>query len=420
MCRHIHMEDKPPITIFVASSADLKEERISILPLIRRLNKRHKHLKLELMDSDFDLVSNHKAAVDVIPRSSVQKLKESRLIVFIFSLRTDSNEHSLFYSYYPYFASLHRILEGCRKKVSLMMLFKTQSTTNSAFILRFENPIQSYWYTVQIFCFKDHLEFEIVFYSVLTIFLGDHYPLKVTGKGNPALMGMDKMLMEADIRPVDLNPIKFLTRLKQVIEAITSEDETVIPIERPVVSDGEPTQLKVDENNLNSIARNLKNAFRQLDIPRPMKVGKIYRVKLSVARYLDQLARTDDTIDIKEIKIVNQVKVTLLGEKFTIVSLNNSNQKLVTENQPSEWNWDVTPKSSGVQKLIFIVSTIVNIPGEGNTEQEIKLSEETVRVKVNIPYTTGHLIKTYWQWAIGLLVGTGVLWKVIDYFSQKK
>jgi hypothetical protein len=50
------MEGKPIIKIFIASAAELKEEREKCVLLINQLNNSHKHLVLKPVEWEYDMV----------------------------------------------------------------------------------------------------------------------------------------------------------------------------------------------------------------------------------------------------------------------------------------------------------------------------------------------------------------------------
>lgn len=50
------MNGRPIIKIFIASAAELKEEREKCILLINQLNKSHKHLDLEGVEWEYDMV----------------------------------------------------------------------------------------------------------------------------------------------------------------------------------------------------------------------------------------------------------------------------------------------------------------------------------------------------------------------------
>jgi hypothetical protein len=69
---------------------------------------------------------------------------------------------------------------------------------------------------------------------------------------------------------------------------------------------------------------------------------------------------------IEEIKLqyVNSImSVKLTGKNFEIELKGNAEDQVIEDRSFSSWQWDVTPREAGMQKLDFIVSVILRIPG---------------------------------------------------------
>jgi len=82
---------KTTIKIFIASAAEVADERKKVYEIFAQLNKSHKHLHLEAVLWEIDMVKgsypNHTTIQDAIN----PKLKESQIIVFIFYSRIGEN-----------------------------------------------------------------------------------------------------------------------------------------------------------------------------------------------------------------------------------------------------------------------------------------------------------------------------------------
>ena len=72
------------INIFIASSAELKEEREKCIMVINQLNKSYQHLHLEPIEWEYDIVHRNYLEFRNIQDAINPKLKESNLAVFIF------------------------------------------------------------------------------------------------------------------------------------------------------------------------------------------------------------------------------------------------------------------------------------------------------------------------------------------------
>jgi hypothetical protein len=72
------------VRIFIASSAELKEERDKCVLLINHLNKSHKHLHLEPVEWEHDIIHANFLGHETIQDAINPKLKESDLAIFVF------------------------------------------------------------------------------------------------------------------------------------------------------------------------------------------------------------------------------------------------------------------------------------------------------------------------------------------------
>ncbi len=77
------MADKH-LKIFIASSKELKDEREHCILMINQLNKSHKHLHLEPVEWEIDMVQSNFPGHETIQDAINPKLRESDLVVFIF------------------------------------------------------------------------------------------------------------------------------------------------------------------------------------------------------------------------------------------------------------------------------------------------------------------------------------------------
>src|SRR5688572_5199104 len=85
------MAGRPTVRIFIASSAEVTPERQKCILLINQLNKSHKHLDLEPIEWEYDIVHSSFPGYETIQDAINPKLKESDVVVFIFYSRIGEN-----------------------------------------------------------------------------------------------------------------------------------------------------------------------------------------------------------------------------------------------------------------------------------------------------------------------------------------
>ncbi|HEX8357432.1 MAG TPA: hypothetical protein VF610_08480, partial [Segetibacter sp.] len=81
------MADKTTVKIFIASSAELSDERRQCIQTITELNKSHEHLHLEPVEWEIDMVHSNYPGFNNIQEAINPKLIESQLCIFIFYSR---------------------------------------------------------------------------------------------------------------------------------------------------------------------------------------------------------------------------------------------------------------------------------------------------------------------------------------------
>jgi preprotein translocase subunit YajC len=97
--------------------------------------------------------------------------------------------------------------------------------------------------------------------------------------------------------------------------------------------------------------------------------------------------------------------VKLTGKNFYIELKGNEEKQLIEDQSFSSWQWDVTPKESGIQKLDFIVSVILRVPGyEELLVKGFEANTIEVSVKVNPSFSIKFFIKKEWKYLTALLV----------------
>ena len=182
-------------------------------------------------------------------------------------------------------------------------------------------------------------------------------------------------------------------------------------------------------------ARRIERRFRKLEdfikgylllaCPKEMTLKMNYNVSVSIgSRKEDFLSKisyySENNIsfdDFYEVRIGEVMKLKLLGNAFEITEINNDAQSIIN-NATTDWSWNVKPLKRGNQQLILLVSIQLNSPKSGQSYVDFPVFEKTIKVKVNrIRLMKDFFIKN-WQWLLGLIVGSGLLWKILDYFTK--
>lgn len=101
--------------------------------------------------------------------------------------------------------------------------------------------------------------------------------------------------------------------------------------------------------------------------------------------------------------------VHLEGKNFEITKLCNEAQP-VTDNEITDWAWDVTPLQSGDQKLSLLVTIRLMIPGSKEETKDLPVLDRRISVKVDPIYSITTIISNYWQWIAVTMIIPGAGW----------
>lgn len=101
--------------------------------------------------------------------------------------------------------------------------------------------------------------------------------------------------------------------------------------------------------------------------------------------------------------IVSKVDLVLDGETFDI--------KPVTSEKGT---WDVTPLKSGLQQLILSTGSTPTekMPSHNCEVEKYVIKKYEINVEPNRFYNIKIFVKTYWQWIIRTLFGTGIIYLI--------
>lgn len=139
--------------------------------------------------------------------------------------------------------------------------------------------------------------------------------------------------------------------------------------------------------------------------------GKKYVIKASIKKFTE-IINSQESIKI-QIKPVMSIKI--MGEDFIISEL-NSTEQIIDLNipNPTVWNWRIQPLKYGNKIIELIVSIKINLDEYGVRTKDLPIYKRKINVKVNTIYNLTTFLKKNWQWIIGTIIGSGVVWKILE------
>jgi hypothetical protein len=169
----------------------------------------------------------------------------------------------------------------------------------------------------------------------------------------------------------------------------------------PVLTDKEP----LTTGNLN------------FKYPSTMKMHTEYRVAVNIFKTKWFMLEDKSTGESHNILVSDIIKCVLKGDAFIMESLNTDTQGLL-EQLKTGWQWKVQPIKRGRQSLHLIVSLQLKVNSQV-VLKDIPIFERYVIVQAHIPKQVKTFMQKNWQWLVGTVIGTGILWQVLKTFVFK-
>ena len=147
--------------------------------------------------------------------------------------------------------------------------------------------------------------------------------------------------------------------------------------------------------------------------PARMRAGVRERVEVRIAigpptAQLREGLKGHGAPQAEPIQVGTFMKVRLLGERFDVRAL-SSEEQVVVEEHPSQWEWDVTALHHGTQVLSLAVSVRLKIRAADEERMDHPVFDRSIEVSVNPPYAVRRFVGAYWQWIVGTIVGSGII-----------
>jgi hypothetical protein len=152
--------------------------------------------------------------------------------------------------------------------------------------------------------------------------------------------------------------------------------------------------------------------------PPIMKTYTKYRVSVTISDFREIYLRDSSTGETYIIQVSDIMKCVLKGDGFEIEPLNTETQGLL-DDQETGWQWDIKSIKKGRQALMLIVSMQLNFQGR-IAFKDIPVFERPVIVKVNTPKHIKKFAQKNWQWLVGAILGSGILWQLLKMFVFKE
>jgi len=151
--------------------------------------------------------------------------------------------------------------------------------------------------------------------------------------------------------------------------------------------------------------------------PTSMILGNTYGIHLLLsARHsvqqlqaeLRQRVAGQDVLQGAQISIAPEMEARLTGQSFAITAVTPERQ-LVSDQQETDWQWDVTPNREGTQELHLTVSVMLNVDN-GSLPRAIQTLDRQISVQVTWGQRLSGFLGTNWQWLWAVVVAPLAAW----------
>ncbi|QEC66890.1 tetratricopeptide repeat protein [Panacibacter ginsenosidivorans] len=221
------MSQKTNIKIFIASSAELKEEREKCILIINKIRKNHKHLDLEPVEWEYDIVQGNFPGYENIQAGINKTLEECQLVIFLFYSRIGKYTREEF-----------EIATNLNKKIFAYFKdgFTPKRETLQSFseVLEFKESLTD---TVLYKEYKNLIDFELLISDNLNLFFSEAYHITYVKRTDETVSTLSqsnleliRMLGEKDNEIKELRAGNNKSNDRQIqlqIEKLTQEKESI-------------------------------------------------------------------------------------------------------------------------------------------------------------------------------------------------
>lgn len=154
------------------------------------------------------------------------------------------------------------------------------------------------------------------------------------------------------------------------------------------------------------------NVPRAMNIDTTTMIQLALGLKTSVDKLKEMIAATGEKVG-ANIRIADRMEARLSGQGFSITAITPETQA-ISGTDITKWEWEVTPKREGVQRLHLTLSVLLNVDG-ASTGRAVRTFDRDIDIQVTLKQRVSAFLVNNWQWlwAVILVPIAGMLWRVI-------
>jgi hypothetical protein len=192
----------------------------------------------------------------------------------------------------------------------------------------------------------------------------------------------------------------------------------------PLRKNNPPTLSPETQSSISEAFEKLPKGMFVFSCPTEMIVGISEKCEARIAneKYLSAfkqnlqagMGKDVGEVPINYVSSIMNVKLTsekfLLWKSFDIKPQEDGGDQPVIDRDSTIWEWDVIPQDSGIKKLKFIVSVILEVPGYSKLPpKRYKEKEIDVFIKINPVSSASTFVKTNWKYLLAIISAVLIL-----------
>lgn len=229
-------------------------------------------------------------------------------------------------------------------------------------------------------------------------------------------------LMVSNQATQDLTTKPFPTPDVGTVPAIATHEAATL---QPMQSTVEPMKTQFEEID-KSLSESMKSSIAY-NAPTSMKLDDSATIELllnpvqSPAELGNQITEGGQvvTATIEVTPLMQAVLISADKEAFAIQQLHASSIQPIGIKTVTKWEWVVTAKKAGQQKLTMVISRLVKAKGQDNW-----LIIETYKSDVDVKVTLAQWLQSLdWKWILGIIltaIAIPAFWRFIDSRKKKR
>lgn len=192
--------------------------------------------------------------------------------------------------------------------------------------------------------------------------------------------------------------------------------------------DGDPPEYELVSRNIQEIIdeeiKKLPPGKILFSLPTEMNLKQPQKVEIRISKSFkgDLVAGISEKEIAKAegISVGSYMGLSLNGtEGFFSIDLKNRQEKIIKDNQYTEWFFDVTPLKAGTPSLYLTAYVVIDTPAGPRTYEHPTFVRE-ITINANKIDTVLTFISNNWDKLIGIVISTGVVGLLAGWIAKKR